>query len=424
MKKFCSHMFIFMFIFIFIYSPRLIFKYDPIIILTVLSIMNIFIFYKQNIVNIILNKKIFTFIVGILITIVYLSARISSSYNFILIYRIIVILVQVLPCSIYLCLYLKKNNYTFEKVCDLLIKVSFFQSIISILMFVNSSFRGLILNLLIKNGLFNFMLDKNIFEYIANRRIYGITTSYTFSMPVLQGFIAVIALIMGIKYSIKYFLYIPFILFSAAVNARTGLLVFVVIGLISLILFKENNVKKFMKISIMGLIMVVGFNIFSSLIQGNSIETYKWIIDAKKETIDLILGKQGSKLSTYKVLEDMFFLPEGTELIFGTGFDVFDLKSSTYGKTSDIGYVNDIFIGGLIFVIIFYGTIIKLGLSLLDKNSFEKKISILMVLTLLLINIKGAIISKNEFLNVYILISVAMIIFSESQNRCKYRGTE
>lgn len=423
MKEVISKIYIFIYLFIFIYTPRLISKYDPMIILAIIAIINLFIFYNKSTMSAVINKKILKFIIGIFITLIYLLlVSIFTKYRFSLIYRILLTSLLLFPCSLYISLYLKKKNYSFEKLCNLLIKVSFFQSVLCILMFINSNFREIILNILIKNDMFNFMIERNIFENLLNHRIYGVATGYTFSMPVLQGFMAVVALVMGIKYSAKYFIYIPFIIFSATINARTGLLVFVGVGVLSLILLKENSFKKICKIITIISIIMVGMNIFGDIMQKNSPETFKWVNDAKQETIDFILGKEEAKNNTYGTLVNMFFLPEGKEFIIGTGNDVFLTRYELNGLTSDIGYVNDIFLGGIIFIILFYGAIINLGLSGVRINKFKCNLSIIMVITLLLVNIKGSIISKNEFFNLYILLSLAMIILGRDEFKDECNG--
>lgn len=412
MKKFYFNTFIFVFIFLFIYSPRIISRYDPITILTILSLVNLFIFYNKDVINILKNKKIYCFIIGMLFSIFYLfMIMMKSDYNFKLVYRILVIIVQIFPCVLYICLFMKKHNYQFKDVCDLLIRVSFFQSFIAILMFINPNFRDFILNKLILNGLFDFMIDRNIFTTLSNHRIYGLATGYTFSMPVLQGFVAGMAIIMGLKYSVRYYMYIPFLVFSAAINARTGLLVFIVTGAIGLILFRERDSKKVGKVIIMIFIMGIGLTLFIKVTKDISPETYKWIDDAKNETINFLVGEENTGYNTYDTIISMIFLPKGKDFVFGTGKDVF-LANST-GITSDIGYINDMFIGGLILIFILYPNIIIFGINKAQNDRLKNILSTVMIFTLLLVNIKGTIISKNEFLNIYILLSMAMIIFPE-----------
>lgn len=412
MKKNVSRIYIYIYLFIFIYTPRLISKYNPCIFLLILSTTGLIFFYKKELLKIIKNKKILKFCIGMYITIMYLLfVGIFTNYLFSTIYRILTITLGIIPICIYICIYLRSNNYNFKDLCDILIKIAFFQSIICILMFINNDFRQTILNILIKNGLFTLFVDNNLLNYVFSQRIYGLATGYTFSMPVLQGFIAIMSLIMGIKYSSKYYIYIPFILFSVVINARTGVLVFIIGGILSVILVKKNILKKLFKVIVIVLFLVIGINMFGNIIKEKSPETFNWINIAKEETINFLLDKETVKKSTYNTLGDMVFFPKGSALFIGIGNNVFQNRYK--GRTSDIGYINDIFTGGIIFIILFYGFIIQFGFYK-KNNSLKRDISIVMIVILLFVNIKGRVFMQNEFFSVYLLLSIAMMMLERN----------
>lgn len=97
-------------------------------------------------------------------------------------------------------------------------------------------------------------------------------------------------------------------------------------------------------------------------------------------------------------MDTMLFFPEGSEMIFGEGHRVYPHYGRSKGYNSlDIGYVNDLFMGGLIYTFLLYGTILKFIL----KKSYKKVdndisdiqiktvVPIFLCIVLLLSNYKG-----------------------------------
>ena len=125
---------------------------------------------------------------------------------------------------------------------------------------------------------------------------------------------------------------------------------------------------------------------FSNFINNND-RSLEWGFSFFTDTFNLIFGLDSSGVSNYSILSDtMVFLPEKEiNILFGEGRSVFD----ALGKDSDIGYINQIFIGGIFYLglLFFYlGFMVKRFISYSENYFF----ALLFMLTIIICNIKGS----------------------------------
>ena len=85
--------------------------------------------------------------------------------------------------------------------------------------------------------------------------------------------------------------------------------------------------------------------------------------------------------------------------LLGTGEEVYGRRD----KSTDVGYLVDIFTGGLIFEILWYGCIIAFIYKAFDKK--DKRIALVIILALLFLNFKGAVFRSNDLMTIGMLIS-------------------
>lgn len=290
------------------------------------------------------------------------------------------IILQILYIIIILDI-LKFWKYSKEDMVKFILNVALIQSIIGILMLIIPSFRQIAINLCF-NG-----LNEN--KYIIATRIYGISDDYTFGTQIFHAFLATIAVLYGIYVNKKYYIYVPFLLIISLLNGRTGTLIFIInlIIIITTLIFTGKINKKILKYIVLGIVLLI---IILQLIRIAIPKTYNFINSMITDTVNLITGDELT--GNYQALFGyMLYWPEGIYFIIGEGNRVY--ANSDYIQ-SDIGYVNDMFMGGLIYIVILYGTIITF---LMKKNKEDNKlqnqlnllISLISVATLLIANYKG-----------------------------------
>ena len=125
-------------------------------------------------------------------------------------------------------------------------------------------------------------------------------------------------------------------------------------------------------------------------------------------------------------LAEMFIFPKGIKLVFGEGYRVLGKKGSAYGQTqsSDIGIVNDLYMGGLVYVAILYGIhlyLYKVAKKKSDKKSMENVFLPLCLISVAFANIKGEFF-RDTLLQQFIFIVIVFTLFSKEENSKDERG--
>lgn len=390
---------LYIFIFLFIYNPPL-FSVGMYHILAFISYMLVLIKYRSEAIHLFKTARIIIFVVGVLLSLLFVSITlIFTTRDFNTIKGVLLLIIETIPCVLFIMILFNKYNYNLTSIFKIILNVSLAQSLISLGTFIIPALRNIILN--------KFYFEQYVVGPYANltiNRIYGLSEGLTYSMPVVQGFMACVAFVFALKISLRYLFYIPALLISAAINARTGLIVFA-IGLSIIILINAKWKERYNYIKLIGslFLLLQIIPIMLGFIELGSEVTSDWIKIAYNETISLL---QGNKEGYYSDVNTMFFLPEMNEILYGSGKEFF---GGRYNRASDIGYVNDLFLGGIIYSLILYASFILYSLSGRIKNSWEHETIIWIIIGILLaVNIKGSAFRANNFTNLFILLSVAL----------------
>lgn len=392
MKK-ITKFFLYILFFYLIYTPNLGVFIDVEFFLSKYIVIPIMLFFFCSLwiiknKNIIVNKKTALLFIGIITSEIFFIIRAYiAGYDSFTELRIVQNMFVIFHIMTFLFLFriLYEKGYSTHDLINLIFNVALIQAIICILMYIFPELKNL------ANKLY-FEAVKNInnnIKYIITIRIYGISEEYTFLTQIYHGFLASFALILGILKEKKYNIYIPFFLIASVLNGRTSIIIFLVSAfiIIMLLLFNKKYYKKAVKytiyISAICIILLIIMLIFMP-------KTLDFIYNGLNQVIQYIINDQ--KLGNMKILiDDMTFWPEGLNFIFGEGHRVYGLQDNQH---SDIGYVNDMFMGGLIYIFILYGSIIIFLFS--ENKTKDKKqnlinalFNIISIITLLLSNYKG-----------------------------------
>ncbi|WP_155271302.1 hypothetical protein [Xenorhabdus bovienii] len=250
------------------------------------------------------------------------------------------------------------------------------------------------------------MLISNQFGVL---RSYGLATGYTSTLPMLMGICVLFCIGYTLKYPIKrgiiYLSIIPFFILSIILNARTGLIPILLFCFLYPI-FYINKIKLFMKISFfLGFISFLGLVFITLFLDGKYFTRIIWMYE---EIYNL---SSGNITGTFEYLFiKMHFLPKTMTLtLFGTGQNVFGLKS----HGSDIGYIREIHLMGLLSTILLIVTFIffiKPAVILIKKN-FDSLTASIICISLFLFYFKGVCISSNEVTNTIFILTIASIVW-------------
>lgn len=350
------------------------------------------------------NKNIFLLIVGISLSALYFAIRASLGSYDIRIVQNMFIVVQIFHIIIAID-FMKHVGFDKEDMVRVLLNLALFQAIITIVMLVFPYTKNIALTLYYLNR------EENIF--ISRMRIYGISGEYTFFTPIYHGILASIAFFYSIFKDRKYLIYLPFIFLVILLNGRFGMLVFLLAPIVVVLYFtlKGKISFKMMKISILATVMIILGTLSLRIV---SPYTYNWIVGGIEDTINLIIYNE--QTGNYEALLGTHLsIPKGSGIIFGKGFRLFGGSGRHMGyNSSDIGYVNDIFMGGIIYICILYGTVLRFLLRKPANNHFTSKIdynlhmliSKFIVVALLVSNFKGEVMRGGIVLLVAIFLKI------------------
>jgi len=297
---------------------------------------------------------------------------------------------------------LRKLGYTSRKSFELLLKLGAFQGIVSILGLIIPGVKALSVSLYYAAG------GSNIF--VVDSRIFGISGDFTFGTPIYHGLLAGLALYSGIKYGRNYYGYIALILLATFVNGRTGLIAFVLLAISTILYFSiKKGILKVIPLAVTILLTTV---MLFGLVGRFSPSTYNFVNSFISDTESLIFDRELE--GNYAVLNDSFRLPTGTDLLTGNGNRVYVTDENSPDQfRSDIGYVNDIYMGGLLYALSLYSIFF---IYLLHRPGEDRFIILTVISILLLVNIKGEIYRASSVL--FLLVYLKMLMDSKT-NRIK-----
>lgn len=303
--------------------------------------------------------------------------------------------------------YSKKQKYKF------IINVAMIQGIIALCMLVFPSLKEIAFNIFYQN--------REINQYISQSRLYGICNGdYTYSLQIMHSILALFCLFYAYYYKDKKSL-ISFILILLVtfLNGRFGLVIFIigfVLFILNVMLKTMNPLKIFQIILLSIVVFIMGYYVIINYVPN----TYKLIIHAINDITSFL--QTGNSTTEMYDLVSSFRFPEGLYLIIGMGYRVFGGSGKMFNaneRSSDIGFVNDAYMGGLIYMMLLYSGylyIIRKIDTLAKKKSFEKIMTKVLLVSMILANIKGEVFRSQILTTVFIMLIVFMLFEGEKEN--------
>lgn len=386
--------FFILFLFLFLYIPP-IFNFNIIIVLSIISVVILVFKYKKlkNLLHLMNKMKLFQYYSAMLLGLIILVMLLPMhEYMIKPVYTIFMITIAVPICSIFVLIYFIRYKYELIDVINILLLVGLMQATISILALFIPPFKTFILNIYLNRG---YPIVYQWMEW----RIFGLSNELTYSMPVVQSFLAVCALYLTFSESYIYFYYVPILLLSSIINARLGIVISVV-GFVMMVIFnfKKEDGKlnlDFIKFIAVILIALIGGFIILFFVSPGIVE---WILEMFTDIKELFNGNL-TGFFEYMFIVNGFPIPRGTTFFIGVGNTIL---GGFKGVASDSGFINDLWRGGIFFAIILWGSTAFYLLRPFRKDkSITTFISIFSFLTFLLANFKGLFFSLNEIFTLF-----------------------
>ncbi len=397
--------------FIFLYRPFAIFHIDSNI--SVAVIVGLMLIYDvihggKYILRSIKNKYIFSFLLGIFLSTIYCSIIVaintSSTINIVDL-RIVqhLMIVLYLFAALFIVNNLRINGYSKNKIIEFILNVAFIQGLVCLIMLLFPSTRTIAINSFINSTIFN----EN--DYILRTRVYGLGDSYTYGIPIVNGLLTGLCFYHATNNNKKYFIFLPFIFLVSILNGRTGILIGLLSVFIMILLSKFN--KKITAV-FWGMVIILLFYLFILVIRNVNPAMYSFI--------NQLFSFTNTRTFNYLTKTALVF-PSGWKLVFGTGMRVYgELGLNTIGTSSDIGYVNYIFLGGVIYLLLYVGSFIKFFNNSLKNDKRITSFRYVFIVCLFIACWKGEIFNNLNL--VFLLFTLCSVFLTDKKGASNYEN--
>lgn len=335
----------------------------------------------------------------------------ATNGNLAIVYFPIYFLLDIIPFGLMIKSYSDKNNINVNDFINLVLGCGILQALLAITASLIPSLKTFLISFFMQYGY------ADVYELLASYRMNGFAGGLNFSTPIFQSVLSVIMLVHYKNKSKIYILGALLLFISGIINARTSFVV-ILIGFVVIILLSKLSLKY--KVSFLvgtPLIVLVVINIVIPLLLFLVPDTIEWAVAGLEELIEFFKGNTNEGYFSYVSDIEKYALPEETiAVLFGEGFSVLG-GNNVYGYASDIGFINDIWIGGIVYVIVLYSYFgHKMWKFSQNENETISFIGIFGIVCYLIINIKGPIFNMNDLSNFIFLLYIMEFIPS-----CTYR---
>lgn len=332
-------------------------------------------------------------------------------------YADFIFLIEIPFCALYIVNFIYYNNLFKKNVFSLIIAVTIIQLIFVYLTLSNEGVRSWILtSSKIKN-----------FESISNQygllRSFGLSSGLTYSMPMFLGVMNVIFLnnvFFGKRVINRssWLLLSLLTTYAIILNAQVGLLPSLIyIGLVFLSgIFNLFIINWSRSLGITLGLSVLLFAVYTVLSigivdvgSGVKADTFARLSMRLGDVLNLL---SGNVTGVFLELDNMYYFGGNeTQLIFGTGIDVF-------GVHSDIGYIRDINLIGIMGMIVFFLPTIVMVKILYKalKLGYNPIVALSALISIPFFYFKGILFLNNDLMNFLVL---TIIFYCYKVNRCE-----
>jgi len=258
----------------------------------------------------------------------------------------------------------------------LVVWTGFIASMITLFLVVNPA-----LNAFVRDAVIIDTLD-TVGDVEWDFRGFSIAESSAYAYGITQGIMVGLVFYISRKKASYLFMALPLII-SVMFNARIGFFPVLVALVLSVNKVRAKSLVVLLVVAFMAFWMFSG----SEFVSQNN-RTLDWALAFTSDTSDFLKGKSNDGLSNYDLLfGTMLFFPETLwGFLFGEGKNVF--MGEFLERNSDIGFVIQLFVGGLVYVgimlsflyFMFRKSILRSGASYLP---------LLFVASILIANVKG-----------------------------------
>lgn len=420
------------YLFILIFAPPII-PY-PYLFLIIYSLFLLVTEYRGVVFKVLKNSGIYNWIVIMAILAVYTVCLplpismlcndiVNTSHYISVINRYGVLIVAVSICVTYLLCKMDRDGYDYEFLMESLINAGLIEGICASLAFL---FPGV-------KSIFIFFMKRFSASDLYSNTWYITVRSYGFASTLVDVFglgaalIAGICFFYGITRKKKYIVESIVIAIATILNSRTGLLVYLIAIVLSLLyVSQKGDVRKIISSFVaIGILVIVGSKILE--IMSTNEYTAGWFQAGIKSIENFMSGN--STLNTSGDAMSMLFqdnfwrFPTFPRIIFGTGHSLYGAKGYAH---SDVGYVNEIWLFGILGCLLLYGKIIEMCGMMKKKTKIPvfEYAAVFLLISYFFFNIKCVTLGYNPGAVVMLFIIFVGTYQSRSYEQCRRKDGE
>lgn len=396
MTRNISELKVILFLFLEIFAPPLL-PFNVLYVLLLISLLYLLTERKNVLRSIKLNSDVALYCLwGFWITIVVLFSVMFSEDSLLgnritVLYQVLFLIPAQIICSKYI--HSKNASAEFETIIDFVCGAGVLQSVCVLLAFINPGVRSFFVDLMVNFG------GKTVYtEELLSYRSYGfadtLLDTFGYGMGLLAGFI-----ILKEKMTIKDIVRCGLFLIAIVLNSRTGLVVFAISILVKLMFFLKN--KKMKMSSKIILIPAIVISVLYILYARGffKTKTFLWISGGFESVWNYFNNvESGYKLGSMKnsmFNESFWRLPDNWfNILFGTGHSCYGARD-ILGFASDVGYINYIWICGLLGTVCILLLIVRIAGQRIKSsdNQYYKMVICFVLLAFLMMQIKTNVLS-------------------------------
>lgn len=406
------------YIFMLLYAPPIIKNINTLLGLFIFTIILLCTKYRKDVVLFLKEKEVKK--IGLLFGLYFAWYAITILINWIFykeiyfsnifmnLYSMGLVIPVTLVCVLFILIYSKKNDISFDRIIRFTIYAGAIQGVICLLSFLFPSVKTFLLNLLY------YLTGDELFvdPYHAPRRFYGYSNGMVDAYGFGSGIIACLPFFYSLNSKKKYLLFIPLLLLIVVLNSRTGLVIFAIGFLIWLIyIIYKKRLKEYFNII---LFSITAFCLVIIVVYHIKPLTISWII---KDFSSFFSNKNWGTAD--RLFSANFWkIPTGVRILIGAGYSVagFGGISDILGFSSDVGYINEIWRTGIIGMFILLFTLFYISYVIIKKKrSKYSNLMIFFLLSLLVGNIKLVIFIYNPGIVVILLYVLYELAFNNKK---------
>lgn len=403
------------FLFVLLFGPPVIPDINTALFAGVFALVMLLTRYRRELRQAIIDSGVFKFFAAMVVFFIYLAVvtvvnialgeQVQLMHYVRLWYRFFLIVPMLLVCSLYVCLRAKELNYGVFDLAKCFLAAVLIQVVLALLALLLPQLKAWFVSVIYANTGDRYMG----IPWIMQRRGFGFSNSFADSFGWGMGLLAALPLFFVRPKRYWPILLCPVILFVSLVNVRTGLII-AALGLVIsvpnlLVVFRRGDWAEKKKMLLTVLVAVLILALLIGMIYICNPVTLEWIlgdvISVSNAVVQSVIpgnnnteptqtdpqatdpqatDPQHSSKPLTTTADTLFSsrfwnIPLGWALVFGTGHTIYEAEGYPH---SDVGYVNDLWMGGIVGSLLLYGAFALLFVAAF-KSAKEKHMKLLVL---------------------------------------------